>query len=80
VDVLRCFESLIKKAIRSQAYHLSCAVSESRILVIGAGGLNRDCLVKALAVFRSATLYLLDYANTEEIRDSSRRRGIEHHR
>jgi hypothetical protein len=52
VDVLGRCESLIKEAIRSQAYHLSCAVSESRILVIGAVGSIRDCLVKALAGFR----------------------------
>ena len=51
VDVLGCCESLIKEAIRSQAYHLSCAVSESRILVIGAAGSIGTALSKLLLAF-----------------------------
>jgi phosphoglycerate dehydrogenase-like enzyme len=50
VDVLGCCESLIKEAIRSQADHLSSAVSESRILVIGAGSIG-TALSKLLLAF-----------------------------
>jgi lactate dehydrogenase-like 2-hydroxyacid dehydrogenase len=50
VDVLGCCESLIKEAIRSQADPLSSAVSESRILVIGAGSIG-TALSKLLLAF-----------------------------